>query len=457
MKKTLQLILLFSLWNWSVNAQNFIRVTQSDFQHQIKMAPDQALEVRLSSNPSTGFGWYPASGNAIVTQVGEWEFISDNPSAAIGSSGTQVTHFVSVAKGTTELELLYKRPWEDASQAIDSYKLTIVSDGAYTGKKIQSSIVLADESTLVLQQNETTRALPASFSWESQGLCTKVKNQSSCGSCWAFASCGSYESVIKIWDKVTRDLSEQWLVNCDKKASGCSGGWCPDYMFKNTGAVYETDLPYTAKNGTCNTYTYHEKTIGYKQIADVPTVAQIKQAIYDYGPVWACVCAGGNFSGYKTGVLTNSDGTSVNHAIVLCGWDDATGSWVLRNSWGTGWGEKSGYMRIKYGVSNVGYRATYFDYKGTVINHGVTSVSDLNPRSSAQVFPNPSSGEFTFSGLENNNTIEVYDFVGKKVYQTTSKSDAVTVDLKNKSQGVYFYKIINASTKEVETGKIMVY
>jgi C1A family cysteine protease len=285
---------------------------------------------------------------------------------------------------------------------------------------------------------------------------TPCKDQKSCGSCWAFAACGSLEGVIKIWDNVTRDMAEQWLVNCTS-GSDCGGGWCPDNMFTSKGCVYEADEKYTGANGTCkSSYTYHEKPVGYKELATSPTTAQIKQAIYDYGPVWACVDAGSNFQGYKSGVMSASDGTSVNHAIVLCGWDDATSSWVLRNSWGTSWGENQGYMRIKWGVSAVGYKATYIDYKG-IINHNTTDVADVNMNSSVQVFPNPSNGVFTFSNLENENRIEVYDYVGNLVYQTTSKNTSVAVDLKEKSQGVYMYKVINTATKEVKAGKMMVY
>jgi C1A family cysteine protease len=454
MKKTLLLIALFSTMSWSIFGQNFVQVTQSDLQHQVALSQNQALEVRLPSTPTTGFGWYLKDNNqTVIKQVGNWEFISDNPENPIGSSGTQVNHFVTTASGTTDLELLYKRPWEDANQATASYKVTIISEGTYRGQEVKPYVPVDQSATV--EKNETTLALPATFSWQTQNLCTPAKNQGNCGSCWAFAACGSFESVIKIWDNVTRDLSEQWLVNCTS-SSNCSGGWCPDNMFKTKGAVYEADEKYIAANGTCqSTYAYHEKSVGYKELATNPTTDQIKQAIYDYGPVWACLCAGNNFDNYKSGVLTQSDGSVVNHAIVLCGWDDATSSWVLRNSWGTGWGENSGYMRIKWGISAVGYKATYIDYKG-VFPHTTTGITNLSVNSSAQVFPNPSSGVFTISGLNNENSIIVYDLVGKQIYQTNSNNNSVVIELKGVDKGLYFYKATNGSTKAVLTGKILV-
>lgn len=456
MKKTFYSFLIFSiLLTMSGYGQNFIQVTQSDNQRQISISPDDALEVKLPSTPSTGFGWYAKNLNEnILKQVGDWEFVSDDTNNPIGTPGIQTTRFIGASQGTTVIEMLYKRPWESESEAIDAYKITIVSGGAYRGKEIKP---IEHTSITYTPGDMTFAALPATFSWLAEGMCTVVKNQKSCGSCWAFAAVGVYESVIKIFDKTTRDLSEQWLVNCDKKSSGCGGGWSPMYMFQTTGTVYEADEPYKAANGTCDaTYTYHEKIIATKQIATQPTVAQIKQAIYDYGPVWVAVCSGTNFSNYKTGVLTKSDGTQVNHAVVLVGWDDVEGCWVLRNSWGTTWGEKSGYMRIKYGVSNIGYRAAYIDYKG-VIPHTTTAIAEVNQNSSVNVFPNPSNGVFSIDGLQKENTIGVYDVVGKLVYQTVSANSSVTIDLKSQNQGMYFYKVIDSSNQSVATGKLMVY
>jgi cathepsin L len=66
---------------------------------------------------------------------------------------------------------------------------------------------------------------------------------------------------------------------------------------------------------------------------------------------------------YTGGVLNRckSRVNFTNHAIILCGWDDAKGAWLLKNSWGTGWGE-NGYMWIPYGCDKVGDGAHYFIY-----------------------------------------------------------------------------------------------
>ncbi len=125
-------------------------------------------------------------------------------------------------------------------------------------------------------------------------------------------------------------------------------------------------MPYTATNGTCRLVPHHERLSSWGSVAGqtVPSVAALKQAIYDYGPIAVAVCANSAMSSYRGGVFTGPSCTTVNHAVILTGWDDTGGYWYMKNSWGTGWGE-SGYMRIQYGVSQIGYNAAYVTYQGS--------------------------------------------------------------------------------------------
>ena len=225
--------------------------------------------------------------------------------------------------------------------------------------------------------------LPDSFDWREEvtGGLPSIKNQGNCGSCWAFGTIASLECNIKIKDGIEEDLSEQWLVSCNQDGYSCSGGWwCHDYFMENgktdpcgdSGAVLEEDFPYSASNEPCNCPYPHEYFIeDWAYVGDpngVATVDQIKQAIYNYGVVSVAVCVNTDFRNYDGGIFSGPSCSNMNHAVALVGWDDNQGSdgiWFLRNSWGSGWGE-DGYMRIEYGVCNVGYRTVRIRYRDPI-------------------------------------------------------------------------------------------
>ncbi len=223
-----------------------------------------------------------------------------------------------------------------------------------------------------------TKSLPTTFSWCDSGGCTPVKNQGSCGSCWAFGTVGALECNIKLKDGVTVDLSEQWLVSCNRDGWGCGGGWwAHDYHewktdpCGGTGAVLETYFPYVASDVPCNCPYPHDYLIDdWAFIGNdysVPPVASIKQAILDYGPVSVAVYVNSAMQAYTGGVFNGCGTGEVNHAVVLVGWDDTQGTegvWIMRNSWGSGWGE-GGYMRIPYDCSSIGYSACHVVYSGS--------------------------------------------------------------------------------------------
>jgi hypothetical protein len=226
--------------------------------------------------------------------------------------------------------------------------------------------------------------IPSSFDWkEEANKLPEVKSQGACGSCWAFATVGALECAIRIWDGKIVDLSEQYLVSCATEFNGCRGGYFAHDHHVNPGAVYEADFPYQGidYNGcnaqscglekvVCKDYTYVYKIEDWAYIECkncLPSVDAIKQAILDYGPVSVAVYVDSKFHSYTGGIFDSDADGSVNHAVVLVGWKDDLnvkngGYWILRNSWGPGWGE-AGYMRIAYGCNNVGYAASFIEYK----------------------------------------------------------------------------------------------
>lgn len=222
-----------------------------------------------------------------------------------------------------------------------------------------------------LRAMEAVSAVPSRWDWREHDGVTAVRDQGGCGSCWAFGTISTMESYLLIKTNTSTDLSEQQLVSCNTLGYGCDGGWWVHDMLINPGAVLESDFPYVASQVACGgPYTYPHKINGWAYVDGdnkVADTAKLKQAIYDYGPVCTAVYVGTAFQSYTGGVFDKdetpgggwfdcSESTDVNHAIVLVGWDDSKGAWILRNSWDTGWGE-NGYMYITYGTSNVGFAA----------------------------------------------------------------------------------------------------
>ena len=219
MKKLLHSFALSLLVCGSVMAQDFVRVNSQHISKQVSLHASQALQVDLPSKPSSGFGWYLKNTSdvkrmqqGLLKQAGNYEFVTDNPTAPVGAPGTQTIKFVPQGAGVTTLELLYKRPWEDNSKAADSYTITVNTEGMYTGPEIVTAPIQAGQN----HSRSIASTLPATFSWLARGKCTTVKDQGQCGSCWSFASCGSLECDVKIWDNNVRSFSEQWLINCDQ-------------------------------------------------------------------------------------------------------------------------------------------------------------------------------------------------------------------------------------------------
>jgi cathepsin L len=199
------------------------------------------------------------------------------------------------------------------------------------------------------------------FSWLDQNGVTPVKDQGNCGSCWAFGTHGAFEGSFAILNQSMINSSEQDTLDCSGEGD-CGGGWFAFQYLIDTGSADESDYPYTAVKGACKSGVnrpYKAEAWGYvDSTVEIPSVATIKQALCEYGPLAIALRATPAFQAYTSGVFNEKDPGDVNHAVTLIGWDDAKNAWRIKNSWGTGWGE-SGYMWIAYDSNKVGYAAAW--------------------------------------------------------------------------------------------------
>lgn len=195
-------------------------------------------------------------------------------------------------------------------------------------------------------------ANPTSVDWEAQGKVTPVKDQGSCGSCWAFSTTGSLECRYAIAKGKLNSLSEQQLVDCDNNDSGCNGGLMENalsYVSKEGGLCSESEYRYTGRDGTCKASscgTKYNHNSGYKTTTK-DSESSLETAVAA-GCVSVSVDAGGvSWQFYSGGIMDGSCGTRLDHGVLAVGYG-VSGSekyWKVKNSWGTSWGEK-GYIRI---------------------------------------------------------------------------------------------------------------
>jgi C1A family cysteine protease len=194
---------------------------------------------------------------------------------------------------------------------------------------------------------------PAALDWRLKKVVTPVKNQGSCGSCWAFSAAAALESVYAIRTGQLYNLSTQQLVDCTVSLgnAGCSGGWM-DTAFKYTktnGTELWTDYPYVARDQKC---AYNSSKVVFKNKGWVniqknnETAMEMAVALQ---PISIALKADASvFQLYKSGVINSTAcGTTINHAVTIVGYNNTASPpyWIIKNSWGTSWGEK-GYVRI---------------------------------------------------------------------------------------------------------------
>ncbi|XP_002977050.2 ervatamin-B [Selaginella moellendorffii] len=194
-------------------------------------------------------------------------------------------------------------------------------------------------------------SLPTSLDWRQEGAVTPIKDQGQCGSCWAFSAIASIESAHFLATKELVSLSEQQLIDCDTVDQGCQGGFPEDafkFVVENGGVTTEEAYPYTGFAGSCNANKNKVVEItGYKDVTKDSADALMKAV--SKTPVTVGICGSDqNFQNYRSGILSGHCSNSRDHAVLVIGYGTEGGMpyWIIKNSWGTSWGE-DGFMRIK--------------------------------------------------------------------------------------------------------------
>ncbi|MCB8964975.1 MAG: fibronectin type III domain-containing protein [Bacteroidales bacterium] len=358
-------------------------------------------------------------GTAILPdgrKVNAWEFYKGKVAPEYSYAalkGYEIETVVEQMDGfTVEKAVCYRA----ASKGVQE-RLTLEELMEQNGDKLELEVERTGSSVYEQAKDnpnfKSAKSLPTSFDWRSyngHSYIGGVRNQGNCGACYAFgaSACaeGTYNFAMGKYDSNTADFSEAYIAWClgsmsaySSHFNGCGGA---DYTYSEltalceVGAINESYFPYVdSENQSCPSAASSAPKTKFSNWYRVgcSDIDAIKTAIMTYGVVDAAVYATTAFSNYSGGIYTDSYttcssspcyNTPTNHAIALVGWGyDATYGdyWILRNSWGTTWGE-NGYMRIKATSARVACSVCYMVYEGgstinppTVSTNSVSSVA----------------------------------------------------------------------------------
>ncbi|CAN6449741.1 unnamed protein product [Victoria cruziana] len=233
----------------------------------------------------------------------------------------------------------------------DEYRLTYLRTELEKNTERPSS---SPSQRYVVQEGEM---LPEQIDWRNLGAVVPVKDQGSCGNCWAFSAVAAVESINKIVTNQLISLSEQELVDCDTAHSrGCSGGYkCYAFQFiiDNGGIDTDSDYPYKGVDGICDVQKKITRVVtidGYEYAPSYDEEA-LKKAVAHQPVSVSIEGSSRDFQSYKSGIFTGACGTQTDHAVLIVGYGTENGLdyWIVKNSWGTSWGE-GGYIRMQRNI-----------------------------------------------------------------------------------------------------------
>ena len=276
-------------------------------------------------------------------------------------------------------------------------KSVLGTSGDHICGYIPPPVDLSHLDDIPVERLQAPGALPGSFDWRDSGNVTSVKDQSTCGTCWTFGTAAVLESAVLINEGAAYNFSEQSVALCvdrswtylyDGVNDSCYAGgwgWLAAGVFIKKGSVLELCNPYNttalkcAGSCVCDDCTPVKMVDGYRLVTNNESeIDVIKSAVYDHGPVTMSFYYdnGGKYVNATWGTIYDyyPSPAAANHLVSIIGWNDSvphpdtdhdgTGAWIVKNSWGTGWGN-DGYFYLAYNSSCV-EEIAYLKYKDPV-------------------------------------------------------------------------------------------
>lgn len=247
---------------------------------------------------------------------------------------------------------------QEAALGMHSYELGMNHLGDMTSEEVAEKMTgllvpMNREHGFEMPLDYNVTGLPKYVDYRKKGMVTSVKDQGSCGSCWAFSSAGALEGQLAKKTGKLMDLSPQNLVDCVTENDGCGGGYMTNafrYVQNNGGIDSEAVYPYVGEDQPCryNATGMAAQCSGYREVP-VGNEHALAVALFKAGPVSVGIDATlSSFQFYSKGIYydPNCNKDDINHAVLAVGYGvSAKGKkyWIVKNSWSERWG-RNGYV-----------------------------------------------------------------------------------------------------------------
>jgi len=300
-----------------------------------------------------------AYSSAAPEFVGEFESFKSKFGRRYASDAEEARRFKIFAENmrkARELQLVNPHAKFGANEFADLSEAEFKT--RHNAEAVYAKAQKVERPTAVVTEEQVKAAAGQSQDWRQHGAVTPVKNQGQCGSCWSFSTTGGIEGQWFLAGNTLTSLSEQELVSCDTIDHGCNGGLMDNaftWLLGNTqgNIVTEASYPYVSGDGivpACNQAgrSFGAKISSFNNVAKNETV--MGAWVMTGGPLSLAVDAS-SWQSYMGGIMTNCPAGQLDHGVLIVGFDDsgATPYWIIKNSWGPGWGEQ-GYLRVEKGT-----------------------------------------------------------------------------------------------------------
>lgn len=243
-------------------------------------------------------------------------------------------------------------------------KFSLMTQHEKNGYLGLQNMTLSEEDDLPLLSSKQPRlqsvsSVPDEFDHRDHGHVTNVKDQLSCGACWAFAAAGAFEGSYSSVTGILKSFSVKELLDCSytSKKNTCGGGWFTSawrYIKKAGRLASERDIKYFPAQESCTKWDgkpngiRNADYIGYYRSSK--NHEGVKKVIKSYTPAVGFTVED-DFYGYEVGHYDGCDTWSkLNHGIILVGY--GPDYWEGKNSWGADWGDK-GFVKFTRSKANV--------------------------------------------------------------------------------------------------------